>query len=132
MVDLGSFFDKKSEYVVSGHSNPSYHEGNPSPSDYDGTYGTAGKSPMVAFLETSERGQNEQREIISDTVIPNRVEWSEQDPHGDPGTIRFIRAERTGHGWEFWERSVWETEWHRTEPTDELLKKAIEMSKHAT
>jgi hypothetical protein len=63
-------------------------------------------------------------------MIPTRVEWSEQDPREDPGAIRFIRAERTAHGWEFWERSVWETEWQRLEPTDDLLRKTIEMSKH--
>jgi hypothetical protein len=71
------------------------------------------------------------REIISNAVIANRVEWSEQDPHEDPGTMRLIKAERTQYGWKFWERSVWEVEWHPLEPTDDLLKKTIEMSKHS-
>ena len=62
-------------------------------------------------------------------MIPDRVEWSEQDPKEDPGSMRLIKAERTAHGWEFWERSVWETKWHAVEPTDELLRKTIEMSK---
>jgi hypothetical protein len=62
-------------------------------------------------------------------MIANRAEWSEQDPREDPGTMRVIRAERTPHGWEFWEHSVWETEWHRLEPTDDLLRKTIAMSK---
>lgn len=63
-------------------------------------------------------------------MIANHVEWSEQDPREDPGTVRLIKAERTAHGWEFWERSVWETEWHSIEPTDDLLRKPIAMSKH--
>jgi hypothetical protein len=58
--------------------------------------------------------------------------WSGQSKilEEDPGVVRFIRAERTAHGWEFWERSVWETDWHRLEPTDDLLRTTIEKSKH--
>jgi hypothetical protein len=65
---------------------------------------------------------------MADTTAPaTRVEWTDRDQNG----IRFVIAEHTAEGWQFWERDNYEVRWHVLKSTADLVNKATNLNEKA-
>jgi hypothetical protein len=56
-----------------------------------------------------------------------RVEWIDRDHHA----TRFVIAELTAEGWEFWERDINEVRWFPLSSTADLVNKARNLNEKA-